>query len=147
MTPRERAFSVVNMTLSASPFAQPQPDGFKDTNRPLTNSFPLYFKDQRLGSLGRVEVFKKIPTFWGSGLNSRVLIFAATFRTLHRQSPVGYRDVERQHKGNHLVMINYFSTLKEPCSKVRGIGSYCLKDVSIFDLLTFEPLVDKVSLL
>lgn len=43
------------------------------------------------------------------------------------------------------MVINYFSTLKEPCSKVRGIGSCFLKDVSIFDLLTCEPLVDKAS--
>lgn len=42
-------------------------------------------------------------------------------------------------------MINYFSTFKEPCSKMRGTSDYFSKEVSVFDPLTFEPLLGKVS--
>lgn len=35
------------------------------------------------------------------------------------------------------MMISYFSTLKEPRSKIRGIVSYCLKELSLSASLTF----------
>lgn len=42
-------------------------------------------------------------------------------------------------------MMNYFSTFKEPCSKMRGTSDYFSKDVSVVDPLTFERLLGKVS--
>ena len=43
------------------------------------------------------------------------------------------------------MMISYFSTLKEPCSKIRGIVSCCLKEVSISASLTFfESMLGKM---